>query len=96
MASRAAIVSLSTRSARASGCLASRLTSVGAAEQQPGLRAAEQLVAAGRDQVGPGTQPGPGIGLVGQQRMRGEQAGADVAHHGHAEPGQFGDAGAGP
>ena len=26
-----------------------------------------------------------GVGLVGQQRMRGEQAGADVGHDGHAE-----------
>ena len=44
---------------------------VGPAEQQAGLRAAEELVAAGRDQVGAVAQRGGGAGLVGQQRVRG-------------------------
>ena len=50
VASRAARVSLSTRSARASGRRRSRSHQLGVAEQQPALRAAEQLVARGRDQ----------------------------------------------
>ena len=48
------------------------------AEQQAGLRAAEQLVAAGGDQVRAVAQGGRGVGLVGQQRVRGEQPRADV------------------
>ena len=64
---------------------------VAAAEQQPGLRAAEQLVAARGDQVGPGAQGGGGVRLAGQQRLRGEQAGPDVGDHGHAEAGELGD-----
>ena len=56
VASSAARVSLSTRRARASGCRRSRSHQVGVAEQQPGLRAAEQLVAAGGDQRGAGAQ----------------------------------------
>ena len=47
------------------------LDHVGAAEQQPGLRAAEQLVAAGGDQRGAGPQRGRGVRLVRQQRVSG-------------------------
>ena len=71
VASSAARVSLSTRSARASGWRARRVTSLGLAEQQAGLRAAEQLVAAGSDQLGAGAQPGVGVGLVGENRVAG-------------------------
>ena len=46
VASSAASVSLSTRSARASGWRRMRSTAVGRAEHEAGLRAAEQLVAA--------------------------------------------------
>ena len=52
VASSAARVSLSTRSARASGWRRSRCTSSARAEHEAGLRAAEQLVAAGGDEVG--------------------------------------------
>ena len=69
---------------------------VGAAEDQAGLRPAEQLVAAGGDQGGAVPQRGRGAGLAGQQRVRGEQPGADVEHDGDAvglpQFGQLGNA----
>ena len=74
VASSAARVSLSTRSARASGCRRSRVDHVGPAEQQPGLRAAEQLVAARGDQRGAGPQRGRGVRLVRQRRQRARAA----------------------
>ena len=43
------------------------------AEQQPGLRTAEQLVAARGDQARALAQGGRRVRLVGQQRVRGEQ-----------------------
>ena len=68
----------------------------GPAEQQPGLRAAEQLVAARGDQGGAVPQRGRGARLVWQQRVRREQPGPDVEYHGHVpQPGQLGDGGGG-
>ena len=57
----------------------------GVAEHQAGLRPAEQLVAAAGDDGGAGAQRGCGVGLVGQQRVRGEQAAADVGDHRDAQ-----------
>ena len=54
------------------------LDEFGVAEQQAGLRSAEQLVAARGDEVGAVAQHRRGVGLVGQQRVRGQQPGADV------------------
>ncbi len=54
--SSAASESLSIRSARWSGCRRSRSTSVGAAQHDPGLRPAEQLVAGEADEVGAGLE----------------------------------------
>ena len=51
-ASSAAICILSTRTARAIGCARSLATQVGASDDDPGLRSAEQLVARARHQVG--------------------------------------------
>ena len=62
------------------------------AEQQPGLRAAEQLVAGRGDERGALGERGGGVGLVGQQRVRREQPGADVGDDGHAEARQLVDA----
>ena len=53
---------------------------VSSAEQQPGLGTAEQLVATGGHHVGPGGQRRCGVGLVGQQRVGGEQPAAQVGH----------------
>ena len=68
------------------------LDDVGAAEDEPGLRAAEQLVAAARDDGRAGAQRGRGVGLVGQQRVRAQQAAADVGDDRRPEPGEVGDA----
>jgi hypothetical protein len=57
---------------------------IGLAEQQSGLRAAEQLVAARGDQGRAVAQRGRGVWLIGQRRVRGEQPGADVEHHRNA------------
>ncbi len=46
------------------------LHQVGPAEHQPGLGAAEQLVAAAQHQVRAGRQGGLQVGLVGQGRVR--------------------------
>ena len=89
VASRAARVSLSTRSARASGLSAQRLDRLGAAEHQAGLRTAEQLVAAAGDQVGAGAQRAGHVRLVRQQRVRAQQAAADVDDHRDAEAGEL-------
>ena len=67
------------------------LDQLGRAEQQTRLRAAEQLVAAGGDEVGAVAQDGRRVGLVGQQRVRGQQPGADVDHERGVELGQLGD-----
>ena len=66
------------------------LDQLGAAQDQPGLRAAEQLVAAGQHEVGAGGQRALQVGLVGQQRMRPEQPGADVGDQRDAGAGQRG------
>ena len=58
------------------------------AQQEARLRAPEELVAAGGDQVRALPERGRGVGLVGQQRVRREQAGADVVDEGHAEGGR--------
>ena len=55
------------------------------AEQQPGLRAAEQLVAGRGHERGAAGQRRRRVRLVGQQGVRGEQAGADVGDDRHAE-----------
>ena len=91
VASSAASVSLSTRSARASGWRRRRCDEVGVAEHQPGLRAAEQLVARRGDEIRPGPQLAGRVRLRGQQRVRREQPRPDVGHHGHAQPDQVGD-----
>ena len=62
------------------------------AQHQARLRSAEQLVAAGGDQSGAGPQPGVGVGLVGENRVRREQAGPDIADHQHPEAGELADA----
>ena len=68
----------------------------GAPNTQACFLPAEQLVAGRRDQRGAPAQHGRGVGLVGQQGMRGEQARPDVGDDGHAEIGQLADvAGAG-
>ena len=66
------------------------LDQLGVAEQQTRLRPAEQLVAAGGDKVGAVAQHGRGVGLVGQQRMRRQQARADVDHERRVQRGQLG------
>ena len=60
-------------------------TGTGGAEQQPGLRAAEQLVAGCGHEGGAAGQRRRRVRLVGQQGVRGEQAGADVGDDRHAE-----------
>ena len=62
----------------------------GPAEHQPGLRPAEQLVAAGQHQVGAGGEGALQVRLVGQQRVRAEQPGADVGDQRDAGAGQRG------
>ena len=69
---------MSARTARASGWRRSRSTMSAPAEHEPGLRAAEQLVAAaGHDRRAVGERA-RGVGLVGQQRVRPQQPAADV------------------
>ena len=85
VASSAASVSLSTRSARASGCRRSRSHDVGPAEQQPRLRAAEQLVAAGGHQVRAGPQRRGRVRLVRQHG--GAPAGRSRCRRPPARPG---------
>lgn len=63
---------------------------VAAAEQQTGLRTAEQLVAARGDEVGADPQHARGVGLLRQERITVEQPRTDVDDHGHAQPGQLG------
>jgi hypothetical protein len=65
------------------------LDQLGPPQQQAGLRPAEELVAAGGDQVRASAEGGVGVGLIRQQWLRGEQAAADVGDHRHAEPGQL-------
>ena len=57
---------------------------VGGAEQQTGLRAAEQLVGTAGHQVGTVTQRGGGVRLEGQQRVPAQQPGAEIGHQWHA------------
>ncbi len=81
VASRAARVVLSARTALASGMPAQPLDGVASAEDQSGLRSAEQLVAAaGHDGSAVG-EGGGGVRLVGQQSVRSQQTTADVVHH---------------
>ena len=54
-----------------------------ATEHHPRLRPAEQLVAAGGDDVGAVGQRGGGVGLVGQQRVGRKQPAAEVDDQGH-------------
>ena len=63
----------------------------GPAEQQPGLRTAEELVAARGDQGGAVPQRGGGVRLAGQQRVRDKQPGPDVEHHRGTQAGQLAD-----
>ncbi len=63
----------------------------GLAEQQPALRAAEKLVAGGRDEGGARAEVRRRVGLVGQPGMGCQQAGADVGHHRYAERGELVD-----
>jgi hypothetical protein len=69
---------------------AQALDDVGPAEQQPGLRPAEQLVAARGDHGAP-ARSAVRRRLVGQQRVRGEQPAAGVGDDRHAERGELGD-----
>ena len=68
------------------------LDQLGRAEQQTRLWPAEELVTAGGDKIGAVTQDGRGVGFVGQQRMRRQQAGADVDHERRGQLGQLADA----
>ena len=85
VAASAASVSLSGRSARISGCLRARLDRRLRADDDAGLRAAEQLVAGERHEVGAGRD---GLGdrrLVGQPpralgRAVDERARAEIDH----------------
>ena len=58
------------------------LDEVGGAEHESGLRAAEELVAAGRHEVGPREEHRAGIRLVGQQRIGTQQPAADIDDEG--------------
>jgi hypothetical protein len=80
-ASSAARVSLSTRSARLSGLLLDPRDQVGAADDEAGLRAAQQLVAAERDQIGAGGQRLRTVGSCGRPQRPGRQAAAAQVHH---------------
>ena len=51
---------------------------LGVAQQDPGLRAAEQLVAGGDDQIRAVAQGGGGVGFVRQLWLGGEQAAAEI------------------
>ena len=75
MPSSAASVSLSARSARWSGWRRRRSTSVGAPDDDPGLRAAEELVAREADEVGSRGEARGGGRLVAEVEQR---AGAEV------------------
>ena len=77
------------RSARASGWRRHAAIASLRADEQPGLRAAEQLVAAEAHERGAGAHRAAHRRLVGQQRdVVGEDAGADVVDHRHAERAQ--------
>ena len=68
--SSAASVSLSARSARCSGMAAEPLDEIGAADDDPALRAAEQLVAGEADEVGAGNERVAHLRLVVERRER--------------------------
>ena len=81
---------MSRRSARASGCCLAACTAVWRADHQPGLRAAEQLVAGEADERGAGLDRAADGRLVGEElQVLGEVAGADVVDHRHAELAQL-------
>ncbi len=64
------------------------LDEFGPAEDEPGLRPAEQLVAAGQHEVRARGEGALQVRLVGQQRVRAEQPGSDVGDERDAGPGQ--------
>src|SRR3954451_10543840 len=64
------------------------LDDVPLAEEEPGLRAAEQLVAARDDEVGSGLQRGCGVWLVGEEWVGAQQSGTDVDHDRDTKPGE--------
>ena len=83
--------SLSSRSARASGCARARADRVRAADDQPRLRPAEQLVAA-RSTPAPRprrTERRTGGSSASSGEIVGEHARADVVDHRHAELAQL-------
>ena len=51
---------------------------VGAAEEYPGLRPPEELVAAGRHEIGPGSQRSLRIGFPREDGVPRQQAGPDI------------------
>ena len=94
VASNAARVSLSTRIARASGCRRSRANSSaapGAPSSSPACGPPSSLSPDAVTSVAPGPQRRRRVGLVGQQRVRGEQARPDVGDDRHAERRQLVD-----
>ena len=76
VASIAANVSLSVRIALARGCFAIRCHGLTASEDEPGLRTAEEFVAADDDDIGSRGQGTGDIGLIGQVRVGFEQSAA--------------------
>ena len=74
VASSAARVSLSTRSARASGCRRSRSTTSARPSSSPACGPPSSLSPLRGDQGGAGPQGGRGVRLVGQQRVRARAA----------------------
>ena len=64
---------------------------VGATGDDPRLRAAEELVAAGGHDVGAVAEHRGHVGLAREKCVGREQAGADVDHQRDAQPGQVGD-----
>ncbi len=100
VASSAASVSLSTRIARARGWRRIRATASapapGAPSTSPACGPPSSLSPDAVTSAAPWRERGGGVGLVGQQGVRGEQARPDVGDDGHAEIGQLVDpAGAG-
>src|SRR5699024_3753360 len=78
VASRAARVSLSVRSARASGCSASVCTASARPRTIPAWGPAGGLVAGDDDEIGTGPQRGIDVRFVGQRLSGGEESGAEV------------------
>ena len=92
MASSAASESLSIRNARASGCARADCHRFSRADQQPGLRATEQLVRGAADHLRSGLDRSADRRLIGEERNAAglrEHSRANVVDDGNPKPAEL-------